>query len=704
MFMTYIRATIPTPKAVNIHQGKQVYKVYPVPAAFDIETTNDEETRASYMYHWQFALGNSVFAGRTWDDFFLFIDYIKQGAYYRDGVLYVFIHNMDFESTFLLPRLYQRGLIKRAFAKSEHAPLEIELTNGIIFRDSAALTNMSLSTLAKNYTKTQKMVGDLDYSIARNSKTPLTDEEKQYCINDVVILKEYAEQLHAEYTLNGLKIPLTSTGIVRQYVKKQIPTDKRYMINKVTRRLFPQDETFYNLIMSKLFRGGYTHAQTGACGQVLNNVVSYDLTSAYPAQMLHHYYPCTAFRYLTPLNIDTVDKFINDGKAVIFAVELFDIKAITPHAIESKNKIIDFDRPIFENGRLYKADRIIVMLTDIDYQIYKMFYTWDNSRTNVLMAQYAHKGRLPDYLYKSVLEFYKNKQDLKSQVKTIENAIDNGDTTLYDDLSEAKKLLQKSKGMLNSTYGMTVSRLNFGMWDYGEHTDDLTGETVTGWYQDEGKTYQELISKQFLSPYYGIYVTAFTRLAVLKALKHFGSYAIYSDTDSVKILDTAPDIKNYFDNYNAEIHAINKLICQRYNLSYDIYADIGTFDFEGKYDRFKTLGAKRYIYEKNGHTEAVIAGLPKTVTDDFAKRNGNDAIFKVFRNGMFFDFADKNAHHYAGETTAIIDGEQMHELSSCYIYETSFKMSIDHLFLMQMTERKEVFKHDTEKTEIPCHS
>ena len=58
------------------------------------------------------------------------------------------------------------------------------------FRDILMITGGSLATLAKEYTNTQKLVGDLDYNVPRNYKTPLhsekiTDKDLQYCYNDV---------------------------------------------------------------------------------------------------------------------------------------------------------------------------------------------------------------------------------------------------------------------------------------------------------------------------------------------------------------------------------------------------------------------------------------------------------------------------------------------------------------------------------------
>ena len=211
----------PIPNPVN--------NTIPVSAAFDIEATNDSNTRAAYMYVWQLYLNGTVYIGRTWNEFFELLDDI---AYYfktsPKRKLYIFIHNMAYEMAFLLPRLLVAEKLKKVFAKEKHKPIEVVLNNGIVFRDTLALTNMSLSNLAKNYTKTQKLVGELDYNLPRNSHTMLSTEEIHYCVNDVQILGEYADQLHAEYTLNKQKIPLTSTGIVRAYIKREIKNGRYY--------------------------------------------------------------------------------------------------------------------------------------------------------------------------------------------------------------------------------------------------------------------------------------------------------------------------------------------------------------------------------------------------------------------------------------------------------------------------------------------
>ena len=303
------------------------------------------------------------------------------------------------------------------------------------------------------------------------------------------------------------------------------------------------------------------------------------------------------------------------------------------------------------------------MLTEIDYKIYQQFYKWDSMK--ILYAKSAYKKPLPDYLTQALAFFYRRKSELKKQLKT--------------DKSEAlKKEYLKIKGMLNSCYGMCVSRLN---------TTDIIYNDCGEWEEVEGKPYAEIIKKQFLSPYWGIYVTAYCRERILTAFKKLGNNALYGDTDSVKVQG---DFSEIFDNINAEIMEMNRKICTRLKLDYNLYRDIGTFDNEGTYSKFKTYGAKRYVYTHDNETTAVIAGLPSAVVDEFISKNGQAALYDFFENGMLFENCGKNAHHYADYSETIINGEKMTEYGSCYIFPVNFEMRVDSVFLALINERREI--------------
>lgn len=627
---------------------------------FDIETTNDEATESAYMYIWQLAIDGRAYYGRTWDEFFCLLAILRQKL---AGKIIIFIHNMGFEMSFLLPRLYRAGNLSRIFAREVREPLEVETNDGFIFRDTMALTNMSLQSLAKNYCRTQKLVGDLDYSIPRNSSTPLTATELAYCENDVLILSEYAEYLHNEFTKQGAKIPYTATGIVRRLVKQQFHGyEYKNACDKIS-QLYPQTVDKYNFTMKWLYRGAFCHAQTAICGEELTNVHSHDLKSAYPAEMAHRLYPMSPFKTIPT---DRVNEHIERGFAVIMLVEFYNIQAKGAHVLESRHKVIEESGAEYDNGRLYYADKITVFITEIDLAIYNMMYKF--SEMKILGAKAAAKGPLPDYLLKSLFTVYQQKEDIGKQLKA------------DPDNSDLKAMYMSIKGKLNSFYGMCVARLN------------LEEVTYNGtWGKTRNTTYNEEIRKSVLSPYWGIYITAYTRLTICTAITALGKHAFYSDTDSIKHNATF----EYFDSFNAHIEDVNKRMCDTYKLDFNVFKNLGKFDYEGTYKRFKTLGAKRYIVEeanKEGVLEVkcTVAGLPKNTFKAFAKQIGNDEAFKRFEPDLTFDISGKNAHKYNDETTAIIAGETMHEYGSCYIYSVGFCMRVGSGFLLIISKRKEI--------------
>lgn len=562
-----------------------------VGAGFDIETTRID--KYAFMYVWQVSYGDDVLIGRTWFAFDLFMHRLQHFLDCINARLILWVANLGHEFAFI----GRRYTWTKVFARESHQPL-VAQTGRVEFRECLSISGMGgLANLAKNYTTTQKAVGDLDYTKLRNSCTPIdTEKELKYIVNDVKILSEWGEYIFKEYSDKRRQIPMTATGIVRNMIKKAAyETGHIQDIKEAVKAMYPNVDT-YNFIMKFLFRGGYTHASAWWCMVVWDNVIGADETSAYPSVMLKGYYPKCEFYPFTPT---TDGVHITDQKlqteCVWFIAKFYGIRKKTMHTIESEHKIMNYQKAIFDNGRLQRAEMVRVALTEIDYKIYEMFYEWD--KIEIEQAYHAIRGPLPEYVLKPLREAYKTKARIKKECK--EKGINPDTIPEY----------RNAKATINSYYGCMVQRLNFNEWVYSP----VSGE----WHQEASrKAFRQMIANALLVPYWGIYVTAHARYAVCSTIAELdpdmcSTNVLYCDTDSIYMDDT-PRNREIIARYNARMEEMNESLPPE-------FIDIGCFDWIGGTDengdpvryKFKTLGAKRYLKLHDGVAEITVAGMRK---------------------------------------------------------------------------------------------
>ena len=68
--------------------------------AFDIEVTNDYDIKNAYMYIWQFQIEDFTVVGRTWEEWILFLQRIKNELK-EDEYLMIYVHNLSYEFSFI---------------------------------------------------------------------------------------------------------------------------------------------------------------------------------------------------------------------------------------------------------------------------------------------------------------------------------------------------------------------------------------------------------------------------------------------------------------------------------------------------------------------------------------------------------------------------------------------------------------------------
>ena len=648
-------------KTYSVQKGKYGYGYKEIYAGFDIETTNvidrEQNIKNAFMWIWQFSFQSFIIIGRTWEEFTeLLCKIIVANNLNKRKRLLLPIANLSFEFQFFRKHFDEI----KVFAKQERQPISALLYDCIDCRDVLAISGGSLASLAKNYTQTQKRKGDLDYNILRNKSYKPTDTEYQYIYNDVIILNEFSRYLFDTFIKPRHFLPLTKTAIIREEMKAGMSAeDKQNILDGYPSFLD------YEILMNKVFRGGYVHASAANTDIILLLEKMFDFTSSYPAVMLHF----LGFPYGQPKEIfnvsrETMLKKLHDDKRFYFKVRFKNIRAVLGHSIESKNKCETEGKAIFDNGRVYKADYLIAYLTDYDFRIYNMFYKWD--KMDILeFYEFPETGPLPDYVLNPMKKYYIKKAQLK----------------------KAGLPYALEKEMVNSFYGAMVTRLYKMEIDYKNKKWSTCSDNFD---------FYKIRKKQFLLPQWGVYITAVARYNLLRTIYKIDKIravpnCTLSDTDSVKLKRYDKVSRETITKWNNKMSELNKdLPPEFWDLGFldDETAKIATTVFDmgdglkmkiGKPKvKFKTLGAKRYIYEGKNGVVVTVAGLPKNALQKYCKRLNKD-IFEIFSTftQVPFDESDKLTTAYNDEeTSAVVNGEEMRELSSVALYEIPFTMRV----------------------------
>ena len=656
---------------------------YNLAMSFDIETssfyedkngviyTNDDyrklkntvkADKKAIMYIWQFAIEENVIIGRTWNDFLYFCKKLYDFLNLKERYIVVYVHNLSYEFQFICKWFNWIDI----FADSERKPIKATTDTHFIFKCSYRLSGYSLEVLANNLKShnIKKMVGDLDYNLIRNSKTPISKEELKYCENDVLIVTSYIDEQINEFG-NIEKIPLTQTGKVRRYVRKQCFQNKeyQYFIKELT------IEKPEYMLLKNAFMGGFTHCNAMYTNKICQNVTSYDFTSSYPTVLISEKYPMSKGK---EVYITTETELLNLIKnyCVLVDLQFTNIKtSFMYEQIISYSKCRNVKNPLINNGRIVQADTLTITCTDVDFLNIRDFYKWDNMKIG--LCYIYKKDYLPKEFIKTILHLYKSKTELKGV-----------------DGKEVEYL--HSKELLNSLYGMCVTSI----------VHDTISFNGAEWTTENGNLDEELKNyntdkNRFLFYHWGVWCTAYARNNLYTGIKECKDDYIYSDTDSIKIFN-ADKHKNYFEKYNEWI--VQKLEkCLKYhNIPIDYISPktikgesktLGIWDFDGFYTDFKTLGAKRYIYRKDDKISITVCGLSKKSGKEFIENQKKPFLF--FNDGMFVDceHTGKMTHTYIDREieNVITDylGNQAyyHEKSFIHLEKTDYLLSLSDMYI-----------------------
>lgn len=148
----------------------------------------------------------------------------------------------------------------------------------IVITDTLKYVNMSIKKSAEQYNLPIKK-GDIDYDIYRPLGWQPTEEEISYIHNDTEI-----DMRTVQLNIKEGAIKFTQAGNARNEFKKLFSKSE-------WEYLFPELDKFEDKFLRRAYIGGFVSYNSELKGKDIYNMISLDINSMYPAQMLHRLMP-----------------------------------------------------------------------------------------------------------------------------------------------------------------------------------------------------------------------------------------------------------------------------------------------------------------------------------------------------------------------------------------------------------------------------
>lgn len=206
--------------------------------------------------------------------------------------------NLDAENPFKVRWLQEKEMLNNTFKYSvsdrgQWYTIIIKVGGHFIeIRDSLKLLPFSVKRIGESFgTKHKKL--DMEYTGFRYAGCEITDEEKQYIANDVLVVKEALEIM-----FNEGHIDLTiGSCCLKEYKRSIGDVDYKMFFPNLYDMPIDKNKHGYENVgeyIRKSYRGGWCYLVKGKEGKIYNNGCTFDVNSLYPSMMSSesgNYYP-----------------------------------------------------------------------------------------------------------------------------------------------------------------------------------------------------------------------------------------------------------------------------------------------------------------------------------------------------------------------------------------------------------------------------
>lgn len=408
------------------------------------------------------------------------------------------------------------------------------------FRDSLKLLPFSVKQIGKAFkTKHQKL--DMEYKGYRYSGCVITDEEKEYIKNDVLVVKEALEimisQGHDKTTIGSCCLNEFEKGYDKHDYAQMFPD-----LYKIETGI--QKYPTYGDYIRKSYRGGWCYLVKGKENRIFENGVTADVNSLYPS-MMHsdsgNYYPVGKPHYWQGNYIDEKATAKSpEGEPRYFFIR-----------VRTRFKIKEGKLPFIQikGSLLYKGTEMLTtsdVYSKKDGKYYSYYYDSGNNRHEAIVEMVL---TCTDYYL--ILEHY----DLYD-FEIVDGVWFYAKKGIYDQyINKYAEIKKVSKGAMRTLAKLFLNNL------YGKQASSTDSSFKVAYVKDDGSIgfiQQAENNKKAGYIACGSAITSYARNFTIRAAQknYYGvdkKGFIYADTDSIHC-DLKPDdikgIKVHPTNFN----------------------------------------------------------------------------------------------------------------------------------------------------------
>lgn len=345
----------------------------------------------------------------------IFTSIEEQFAYYYSlkSDIIVYYHNLKFDGSFILDYLLIKEKYKQAFiidkdqnyhwVSDKDMPrhslkysisdmgqwyqivLHTKNGNRIVFQDSLKLLPFSLKRIGESF-KTKHKKLEIEYEGERHAFGKITDEEKRYLTNDLLVIKEALEIMHQE---GHTKLTIGSCclseykRIIKTNTNPNIPGDWDEMFpNLYKQKLINFPEKTAGEYIHKSYKGGWTYVVPEKTNRLFFGGVTADVNSLYPSVMSSesgNYYPIGLPHFWKG---EIPDQALKDNRYYFMQIETeFYLKDGYLPFIQIKNDLLYKSTECLKTSCVWDKEknwwyrnRVTLTLTMTDYELIKEHY------------------------------------------------------------------------------------------------------------------------------------------------------------------------------------------------------------------------------------------------------------------------------------------------------------------------------------------